>query len=873
MTTALRRSLAAGAILLALVVTLWVRLDVAGISRHLDKKIAGFSELRLNYQQASLSVLHGIGLHLEQVSLDHSQFSMNAGRMTITIRLLPLLLGKVEIDGLDIHDAVITVSPQSFTPTSTSISALPVNRIHLVRSRIRTRDGVDLLDNLHLDLRDIGPDRETLWEMQAKQQDHSVSGHGRLTFQGGEVHQGFGKLKLNRMPLKNIRPVLPPSISDWFDAAPRFVSGALTLDITHQQQWAVFGEVEVDRAGHAEPIKLRGKLDHPQPGLLQWRDSFIHLNDEAVIGIDGECSGEQCHSRLSAHNIPVETWFPMLPDSLSFYRDIAGATHLSADVGWHQNSWQGEVQVRLTDGRIHFGQSEQPLPELDFRSTELGGDNRSWHVVASLSAKGASGSLAIEGGQQHEGVRDMHIRATQAGDALWLPLTNLLIARLGGEPVLEGEGVIDGSIDLKQARDTTRLNVDIDASTAAFAGPGWLQKPQGVVAACRASIGMGQGATMASLLLTECQLDSSVLQQLIWQADPQQQQRAVINGALLNLDQLRNHGVVLPERWRDYHGVLAGQGALEWTGRLSGAAGLAGLGGRWKLQNFGAGPWSFNGVVDAESGQLSCERMQVSGASQAELKGEFDAAHSRARVEVISAVIDADALNLAAAAMNRIAATGVMRHIEAGLMANEWQIEQAHYRWRKGGLELDDLSAGVADGKVSATRFRLQPLQSGLKLDGKVRLAGVDLAKLQGLEQLFGARLTGRMQANLELHGRVSAFKPAAWNYSNGDLLIYDGSWQQQRQASSLSEKLGFREPETRAFAFSRLEGRLRVESNKVSLLKLDAQFDDKHLQGSGEIAANGEIGVRLKRVGEDLSYELRGHWPAVEWREWRSHR
>jgi hypothetical protein len=189
MSRSLRRTLVAGIILLAVATMLWLRLDSDALHARLNQEVSSHTQATLESESSSLTFLHGIGLKLNQVSLNHAQYQMQAGHISISVRLLSLLMGKIEIDTLNIYDGLFKIRPGKLQPNTKAISGLPVKQLQLVRCRIETFDGDQLLDNLHLDLRNIGLDQKTLWELQAKQGDHSLSGHGRLSFQQGEITQ------------------------------------------------------------------------------------------------------------------------------------------------------------------------------------------------------------------------------------------------------------------------------------------------------------------------------------------------------------------------------------------------------------------------------------------------------------------------------------------------------------------------------------------------------------------------------------------------------------------------------------------------------------------------------------------------------------
>ena len=337
MSTGVRRIVVAGALLLALLLILALQLNTGHISERFQQQLSTGTAVQITAEHTSLTWMHGFGLRLDGVSITHPAYHVAAGHMVISLKLLALLSGRTEVSSLDLHDAVITISPASISPTSAAISSLPAQRIHLVRSRIQTADGITLLDNLHMDMRNIGANSETLWELNAKQGKQSLSGNGRLQFHDSQIIRGFSKIKMEHFQLERLQPFAPPALMHWMQSEGDLLSGAATLDIGQQQAWALFGEVKLKPAprqhSNAElqaetdkpTLMLRGKLSHGANGEMSWRDSFIHIGDQAVVAIDGACKQHQdCTTRLDASDVPLTAWAPFSPPASPCLNTLAG---------------------------------------------------------------------------------------------------------------------------------------------------------------------------------------------------------------------------------------------------------------------------------------------------------------------------------------------------------------------------------------------------------------------------------------------------------------------------------------------------------------------------------------------------------------------
>ncbi len=866
MTKGLRRTLIVGAALLILSIALWFRLDVVTVKAHFDSEVAKFTNVELQAEQSSLTFLHGIGLKLDNVSLKHQQYQVQAGHINISIRLLPLLFGKVEVNTLDIHDAIIKIRPGSMQLTSSSLSSLPVDRIHLIRSNIQTMDGKELLNDLHLELRDIGQNRETLWEIQAQQDNESISGHGRLEFQRGKITSGFGKLKLEQVALARIQPFTPESIHPFISQKNGTLSGALTLDIVKNSNWAVFGELELVSDNNENPIKLRGKFSHPEADHVYWHDSFIHLGGSAVIAVDGQCLIDKCSTRLQASDIDLETWSPVIPVGITFHQQLSGSTKLDAKISWDKDSWQGDIGFNLKEGQFNYNDAKLFLPELQLHASKLSGDATSWQAEASLTAPNLSGDMQISSSQKASGRKEMFIVANVVESKFWQPLSNLLLASLDIQPAINANGTINGKLALMQQGKHKKIQLEVDAGLAKIDYNNLFYKPENIPALCNAEIQWSDSDStpIKSVSLQDCRIGNGTLEQLRW-SKKNKQQHLNISNLVVNLDQLKAKSIRLSKQVDGFRGTIQGSSSSSWTDK-SKYGWLQGMSGNWKLQGFGGEHWDASGLIKANNGNFSSDRLLLNGLyGLAELKGHLSLAERRGSIDVISAHQDWSKLPAPAAEMwNKLRLSGSIKQTNINLLQNNWQDVNARYVWKQGELKLKDLKSSVAGGLVTSRSFVLQPTQDGLAVHGKVRLQDLQLQDIQGLKPTLQAEMKGTLHANIELHGTIPDMHK--WQQSNGDLLIYSGEWTQQVKAESLTEKLGFKAPEIRSHAFKKLEGRFRIDALNTTLSVIKLQQMGNEYRGSAKISSEGKLAGRIEQQKEHIPYTLSGEWPYFTW-------
>lgn len=866
----LRRMLIASAVLLTLGIILWIRLDADALHARFNQEVSRHTQASLKSESSSLTFLHGIGLRLNQVTLRHTQYEMQAEHMSISIRLLPLFMGKIEIDTLNIYDALFKVRPGSLEPNTKAMASLPVQRIQLVRCQIETFDGDKLLNDLHLDLRNIGPNRKTLWELQAQQENHSLSGHGRLSFQQGEITAGFGKLKLKQVPVSRLRPFVPELLSQWLSQGSGRISGALTLDITERHVWSMFGEVALDREGDETPIRLRGKLSQPARGELVWHDSFIHFDAQSVVAIDGACHEENCRTNIDANNIPLKKWTPFIPEGVTFHRIITGSTNLKAAIGWNKTGWQGTADFRLINGAFSYSGIETPLPALHLQTTEMAGDVKQWQTKARLSFDKADGSMSIQSSKKRDGSKDMSISPTDVDGSQLQSLSNLMLASLDIEPGLQLEGKITGELHLHQSTSGTKLQLHFNADQARLTYKGWIDKPENVKAQCQAQISWANQSLRrpVSIKLQDCQLANSSLNKLSW-VHRNQKETLAIKKLNINFDMLRAQSVHIGQAFEQIHGQLDGDATSTWNDQDSSNIRWArNMSGAWRLQNFGTHSWHTNGTIKAVKGIFSSSRLQLTGENgQAELKGDLAVSTKQGTINIIGAQLDWDSFPAPHAIWSDVDLNGYIQYGRMSLLGNNWQDINSRYRLKQGKLELNTLKASLAGGTVTSPSLTLSPEADGLTVQGSGRIHDLQLEELQGLNQWLQSDLHGELHANIRLHGRLPVQGMAEWKQSNGDILIYDGEWKQQGEAESLTERLGIQSPAIQSYAFKKLEFRFRVHENQIDIPELELNRHNQTYRGSGSVDLNHRLTGSIQNTSDQSVYALDSVLPTLNWR------
>jgi len=871
----MRFLLATAVMLLAAI--LWWRLDVNVLHTAIEKQTSRLSGSRLEVRTASLSLIHGIGLRLDHVTFNVPGLSMQAEHMNITVHLLPLLFGKVEMDSLDIHDAHIKLGGSGIAALSASFASLPFERIELFRSTIDDAAGVSRLGNLHLDVRDIGLNSKTLLEVSARQKGYALQGHAQLLFRAGAVMSGFGKVTMKSIPAALLVTVAPAMLTKWLSRQHQLLTGSLTMDITRGRGWSLFGEIEARdnvAAGseQQEQVRLRGKISHPAEGELVWHDSFIHLQGNAVIALDGHCLAGRCESRLDARNVPVKAWIKLLPDAVSL--PLAGNTRLTGMLHWHDDIWQATGKLGLNHLSFLHEKKMLSLPDMQLIASALHGNSDGWTGQALMSFPGLEGNTHVQA-ESNDGLHaqkkgwQIKLASGQLADGVWQPLGNLLLSHLHLAPELTGSGSLQAEVVLQRQPGHSSLQFDFDAGKAVFNyGKQWL-KPGGVAGRCRTSIDWQSHISQPDTVqLNHCVLGASQLDHLEYRQG-KKLDSLKLAGLRLDLNDLRDKKLGLPAWLQLYRGrVDVDQGGLVWRHNTDD---LVAANGQWKLQQMGTPGWQLTGSLKALGSVVSSDHLGVSGRlGQADLKGSFRLPTQRGWVDVLNGHLNWQMMPALPALWSDLRLSGKLHRMDVNIADYQWQNIVADYQFSHGLITLEHGKVGFAGGEMKTDELMLEPAAGILRIHGKVKARNVRLEQMPWMSGWLQANISGRMQANIELKGMLPVTGIAAWQRSNGDVTVYSGAWSPYVKQGDLKVKdsgkqMGAKRATKRLAKFKKLKFRFKVQKRAIEVSNIHLTSHGNRYRGAALVAADGAMSGSLSSGKK--SYVINGVWPHPRWR------
>ncbi|MDQ7011085.1 MAG: YdbH domain-containing protein [Mariprofundaceae bacterium] len=866
MSAGLRRSLlACAALLLAITVLAW-RLDAALLQQEITDLIDHATGLRLQAKKAEVSLLHGISLKMENVTAGHAPALVHADIVYADVAVLPLLLGKIEIAAIYLHTPHIAL-PAGWSGEDIigMLSRLSLDRIRIINGELGDTHGQPLLDDVQFDLRDIGPSREMRWEILAHVDERPISSHGKLQLRAGEVIRGFGKLKMDRVPLSRFTRFLPPWLSRHPAWLPPLLSSAITVDIGKNRAWSAFGDVTLDTGEKdAVPLTLRGKLGRNTDGEITWRDSFIHIGPQASLATHGVCRQAACEAELNGKGIGIATMISRIGMNMP----VSGAVDMQANLRWQQGRWQGKVDTLWKNVKWRHGKTVLPVPELRLTADTISGDIHGNLDIADawLGAKDAATGAQIQASYRTAAGWTAEIRMHHF-ETGWAPLANILLAAGNLPPGLRGDGPLNGRIDLAcGTKNSMRFAADAGQLRLAY-GTRFI-KPAGIPMNMTGRLDWNE--TVLNLELESLRLSDSHLLHLTWKktgSGGQVRHSLQIADADIHLDDLRQQSIRLPGQAGRMQGNVSGQISTQWREDEPDTAWLMHLDADASLHRFMTDGQQYSGEITARQGRFSSRNMTWSGDNgRASLQGYLDLAKQTGRIDIYHARLDWDRLSRLPKGWHVFDIRGRIDAAGLRLLANDWRKIRADYHLQHGQLHLRHVHADIAGGALRAKAMQFAFTPAGTKFSGTLQLGGLKLQQIQGLSGLIQAQVAGRLYANGRLEGTLPSSRLADWQ-GNGDIMIYQGKWEPNENLMHKLEKLVSTDASERKYAFRKFGFRFRGRQGtfRLSGLRLDAK--DAHIIGKVSISDDGRLeGIALETNGR--KYRIFGILPAVRWSE-----
>ena len=861
-----RWAIAAG-VALTLAVLLYVRLDTGRMQKTLPPLVSRLTGATIHFDSLSFSMVHGLDVRLGRVRMQHAFWTIEAPTALLELRVVPLLLGKIELQGIYLRSPVIRVAPRQQTKTGSVMEAhglprgLTLDQLSVSDATLMSESGQTWISGLDMDIQDIGPSRTMRWELQARTGEQTAVGHGQLSLRLGTIDSGFSKLTLERIPLQALRSLyrLPGGLTTrLIDHGYDRLSAVLTLNIGHDDQWTLFGETKVTGAADRPAITLRGRAYRDTTHDLGWKDTFLQVGTGAVLGAEGSCTmaGGLCTTAIRGRSIDLAPLRALTAPDNPTWQPVSGSMDVQGSLRWQRKGWNLAAQAEMEGLTWKDAAGSFVLPDLHISDLLASAKDQ---AIALKSARigfaKQSGSLLASGSYDRNAHAGQMLLRLDALQDAWVPVLRLasMVDPAQGLDI-GGGGIMQGDVQLSVADGRPDLRFSLDGTKAAIRIAG-AKKPAGMAAV--ASGDWQPGGDDAHLDITTATLGASTLKRLIWQHSKAKRQ-LLIDRIRLDMQALRKQGVVFPPAMRDVQGAITGNLSTAWPFPLPTDRpqdlwpGMARLTANLDLDRFGTNRWQLQGHVVLDHGQTALQGLKLTGAhGAAQLHGDISFAAMKGRIDIPHGNLTWDSANPMPAWLTAMRLRGRIKNLDMTWLGQSWTGLTGWYQMHGGELKLTNLRAGIADGNLASSGLRFGFVPGGMTLKGTAQFGAMHVQRLAGLDALLSGHLSGKTFATIKLDGRLPPAGWAGWR-SDGNIMIYGGSWRPQPRKGTVQA----------IHHFDLMGLRFRNRHGRVSLSHIQYEDAGGRYTGTAMLGNAGAIEGKMVRHKDGAAFALGGPWP-----------
>jgi len=790
-------------------------IDTQKIYNNLQQQLAA-SGIEIEAKALSLSVMYTGSIQLDQVHIQAKAFEVDAKRLFIDLDLAALLTGKGIPKALYLQssDINITQDNQDTWLSFLKVDKFKLGRINISQSEIHFEQHHITLEEVDLDIRDIGANKNPRMELRAHIGDGRIDAYGYLHMKRGAITKGFGSAKLFDIPL-----------ASWqLGTTLETFSGSITSHLNQDASWQSFGHFTLQE-NHHEALELRAKVIGNKDTFLSIDEMVLSHPEIGGLQISGQCLNQhQCEFEAGSKEIAAMPLLKLLK--------IKGVANVSMK-GLH-------IKTALSDGKwfTSGGISWPSFEYIPIRNTKtlkpihilpsrLQVTNFIWTNPEDWQINNASISTpqdplpTIDAQNISYKMDKLDIPIHFHASRYWLPLAQGLL--LDTLP-LEGQGNLDGSIQLTFNHNIlTGAIANIDATQAEIRSDNIL-KPLNMTLRIE-----GQALWEAEKLpaLTELSLVLGTSTFKLRHEDF----HWFFSNMEINFDELSEQGIQLPQPLEQWHGYIRGETALfvpDENIHIEQAD--------VDLIQFG-----FNRhVVDGQI-QMDHQQWQVKNLHWSEGKNSAEFfSRKGSRFDIVAKSLDLPSLNM-------LHALPFFTH--GRLKSNEFRLPfgtlshvTSTYKTDEQGLHLSTFQGSFYEGSLSSELVEITKNDDLFNLKGTIQVGGIHLNNWLWLHKQFGTHLQATIYATLNLQGNFNSEETLLNWEGDGDVAVYNGVWL-FHNTNITADKVN-------------LNLRKRKEFNTSFRIK------DGKLRGRGELRIDEEKQVTgsLKWLGE--TYDFSKTWP-----------
>jgi len=736
--------------------------------------------------------------------------------------------------------------------------ALPksLSRIRMRRGNIRI-SGVPVAQDFDGTIRRISREQELTWEVQTGFFGGDLTTQGRIRYDTQGRSSIFGKLKAQHLHLKDV----PKTFASMALPQPAYdtVESSLTFDVNVDREWSLFGDAKLNASLKKAPsITWRGKVEGTGMQRLNWHDAFVQIGRNAMFSTTGDCTrGKGCNFGIDTRGAEI----PLMLKALNLAAPVKGTLDAKSSFSWKNGQWS--ARGKLASHHVSWSDISVPDATVSVPDALYHASGHAELAGLQLQTGDANGSMILHrliksGGKWN---LDAHIRNMAY---VWVPFANILLKSHGIKPDLKGKGALNANIKVSHDAEHTGIDFSIHADQAQLHYAGKFGKPEGIRASITAHFDTRGNRSLFSI--RNVALGDGRAEQIQWVIEQGKTRSVSAKQIQIDLTTLKQKGIVFPDAMKDWHGAI--------RGRFSHVQPVAGTpvenwfsksGVSLQLDALGPKETTWDGLINIRNGTLSTRNLRWKTTGQhARLDGVIDLASRQGNINLQDAELSWKQGDVLPVWLTHANLHGSLRNIDLDWMKNTWSGLHGVYRTRGKHITLRKIRGKLAGGSVQSPKLSLVLSPESIHFSGPVRMAIVQLNKLEGLAESLGANLDGYMYLNANLEGELPWHTKSAWK-GNGDIEIQHGHWQPVDRKLAIAA--GDLRTETGKTApFSRFTTRFHLGRRVLQLTRMQLEAGTKQITGNAFLHPNGEIGGSLQIRDERGTRKsgLLGNWPEV---------
>jgi len=797
------------------------QLDSNKIYHQLQSSLAA-SGIQLQADNLSLSLMYTGSIRLDNVHIQSDTFEADAQRLFIDLNLAALLTGEAVPQAiyLQFSDINIIQNEQSDWLTLLQNDSFKLKRINITRSEIHFEQQHLTLESVDLDIRDIGKNRNPRMELQAHIGDGRIDAHGYLRLKRGEIHKGFGRVKVIDVPLNHWK----------HDTTLGTLSGSITSHLNPDSSWQSFGHISLQKE-HKNTLELRVKIiGNHQQKFLSIQDLVLNHKDMGALQISGDCTTiHACKFSMLSKAIKLEPLAALLQTqsiAKGKMKEIQIRTELNNGhwMSYAKANWEDIEYIQYVDNETTRRLDILPttLQISDFQWT----NNNSWSInkVSLTSSNHAVADISIDKVSFHNNALSLPFTLTKAKQ--WLPITQWLWPKES----IAGKGTVDGTIKLTlQHNQLTSADISLDASQVAISSLPF-SKPKNIPFNLAGKL-LWEEEKLPAFAELGMTLGESTFKLR------QEDKHWHFNNLDVDFDQLKEDGIQLPEFWKPWYGYIRGNTTLHIPHET-----IVIEEANIDLIQFGKDRHYVDGQIIIDGTLWDVENLHWTHEKN---EAEFFGGKNN-QFDIVAESLDVQALALLQSLP--FLPHGKLKTKALRLPFGTLSDVSANYQSMDESLALKTFKSKFYEGTLHAEQVDVFTQDENIAMRGTIQVGGIHLNNWLWLHKQFNTHLQATVYATLNLHGEFDEKQRLASWKGDGDVSIYNGVWlfnNKNLKADKLNVKL-----------------RKRKEFNATFNVK------DGKYKGSGTLRIDEEKQVSGQLKWLDKTYIFAKTWPKFRFKE-----